>query len=445
MLSPFSNTFTGVNSAFGLNEDLLPSSTHVQFPYRFAAAFGTLMLKPNLLFVNCSTPTIEQDIAISKQIRNDVGKIIFFGTHALALPNQLLTEAKGVIDACMIGDTEETARRVCESYLKKKDISKVEGVVSIQDGVIYNNERGHPTDISTLNPPARHLINNELYTLPNGELFTSVLVSRGCPYNCSFCNAPFYHGMKVRKRSPEQVVEEIENVVKEYNIRWFLLASDLFTIDKKWVYSFCKLLKEKVIKVNWMCNSRIDTIDYDLLKTMKSAGCWMITFGIESGSQRMLDSIGKHYSIEQIRRVIEDCSKLNIMSHGSFIFGLPGESRESIKDTISLTKSIPLDLAFFYLATPYPGTKLYETTKNNINNKEWKKFNFNEYVIDSDISPEELIAYQKRAIKEFYLRPSYALRQLKRNLKNPVLMLKYLVFVTKKLIEKGIIKYAPKK
>ena len=223
----------------------------------------------------------------------------------------------------------------------------------------------------------------------------------------------------------------------KYGIQWFLLASDLFTANKKWVRSFCKLMLTKKIKVKWMCNSRVDTVDYDLLKIMKEAGCWMITFGIESGDQNILDSIGKHIKLNQIEEIINHCNQLKIISHGSFIFGLPGETKESIQNTITFAKSIPLDLAFFYLATPYPGTELFNLTKYKITKKDWKHFNFNEYIIDSELSEEDILKFQKQATKEFYWRPSYIIRQIQRSLHNPLLTIKHGTFMIKKLLSHG--------
>jgi radical SAM superfamily enzyme YgiQ (UPF0313 family) len=221
---------------------------------------------------------------------------------------------------------------------------------------------------------------------------------------------------KFRSRSAESMMKELR-FLKEIGVNNFLFQSDTFTIDRDIVLELCKKMIEEELNMNWGCNSRVDTIDEELLRWMKKAGCWMIAYGFESGSQEILDKCKKQATIKQIEDAANLTKKIGIKMYGYFIIGLPGETKKTIEETIGLSKKLPLTFAIFHVASPYPGTEFhYEAGKNN-----WLNLASLEDIDQGGVSPvnypnlssEEIMRGIKKAYLSFYLRPNVSLRILK--------------------------------
>ncbi len=289
---------------------------------------------------------------------------------------------------------------------------------------------GKVKDLSTIPFPARHLLGDlKKYTsLPNtykkDPHCMQMVTSRGCPYTCTFC---FDAKGFFRQRSVQNVMDEIHMLKEKYNIKEIAFWDDILTINKKWTADFCSAMeKEGVV---WSCYTRLDLIDEAMLKAMKKAGCWNIFFGIESGSQKVLDIITKKMTIDQMRKAVNLVKKSGIEIRGSFVLGLPGETPEIGRETINFAIELDPDYAQFTLATPHPGTQLWDTAE------EWGTLDRTSYGEYTEWSPvfvpygyknkEELLEMQKEAFRRFYMRPSYILKralkmrsisELKRNL-----------------------------
>ncbi len=325
--------------------------------------------KPDKVFVNTSTQTINNDLKIIKELNHiHPSKFILFGVYA--------------------------------KYFRKK-ISKIKNITVPNDikEYAYNfiGEGFDPGNLDKLPFPAWDLINLKNYRLPiTAEKFVLIQTATGCPYECIFCTVPFYHGKKIVKRSVDSVIREIE-YVKKLGVNNIIFFADNFTLDKNWVKELCREIIHKKIKIKFLCNSRVDYIDKGLVELMKKAGCWIISFGIESGNQRLLDSSKKGIRIEDSIKAISLTNKEGILTLGNFVFGLPGENKDTIKKTISFANKIGLDFAAFNIATPFPGSALYETYKNEA--FDWEKLQYSSQVICLDINLEY---WQKKAYRTFY-------------------------------------------
>jgi radical SAM superfamily enzyme YgiQ (UPF0313 family) len=196
-----------------------------------------------------------------------------------------------------------------------------------------------------------------------------------------------------------------------------LFLADLFTCDRRRVLALCDLIIQRGLKVRWTCNSRVDTLDEEMVVRMKQAGCWLIAFGVESGSQKILDNVQKDAQVQDAVRTIGLCNKHGVKTWAYFIIGLPGENRQTVRETINLAKRLPLDIALFHVAMPYAGTEFYFQAVANgwLNTSDWKHFDMNDSAVlgYDDFSAEEILNATKRAFREFYFRPRQVWRLLK--------------------------------
>jgi anaerobic magnesium-protoporphyrin IX monomethyl ester cyclase len=254
--------------------------------------------------------------------------------------------------------------------------------------------------------PAWSEVDREKYRMPiSGDKFLLAVPHRGCPFNCIFCASKPYYGSKTRFRSPARFVDELQWVGKEFGIRDFLFWAETYTINKEFVMNVNKELINRHLKIKWVCNSRVDTIDEEMMMSMKDAGCWMVGYGIESGSQKILDAAGKRITLEQIEKTVKLTKKHMLTTTGHVIIGLPGESKETVMQTISFINSLPLDFAQFYTAAPWPGTELYKYAKDKgiLKNTDFRAFTQQKGVLETEsFSAEDMSYYCKLAYKKFY-------------------------------------------
>ena len=258
--------------------------------------------------------------------------------------------------------------------------------------------------------PCHQLLPISKYNLPFiGKRYTFVTTSRGCPYECIFCRSPILWNRKARSRSVKSIIKELD-LLKKLKIKNFLVHSDVFTVNRKIAIELCKTMINRKFKFKWICNSRVDTVDEELLIWMKKAGCWMINYGIESGSQKVLDRAKKGITVSQIKKAVILTKKIGIKVWGYFMIGLPGENWQTVDETIKLAKELPLDLANFAVAAPYPGTEFYKLAKRKgwLISSNWEDFdqNYSPIVNYPQISSQEICRAMKKAYLIWYLRPS---------------------------------------
>ena len=247
--------------------------------------------------------------------------------------------------------------------------------------------------------------------------FTFIVSSRGCPGGCTFCIKHLSYQYSVRVRSPEKIMEELW-VLKKLGINNIHMYSDLFTVSRDQVMGLCKLMIEQNINIKWMCNSRVDFVDQEMLELMGKAGCWLISWGIESGSEQILKNVHKGITTEKVARALNWSKKAGIMNWGYFIIGLPGETEESIQETVSFAKKLPLDIALFHVAAPYPGTPFFF----EVVEKGWFRPGTRWEQVDMDkgtvldypqLSAERLQYWQRKAFWQWAFRPKPLFTYLK--------------------------------
>lgn len=252
------------------------------------------------------------------------------------------------------------------------------------------------------------------YRLPlKGTPFLMVAPVRGCPYSCSFCTAPLYYGRKLRKRPVETVVNEMEDGLHRFGVRDFFVWADTFTADKDYVEKFSRMVISRKLDIAWTCNSRVDTLDSKMLTLMKKAGLWMISFGLESGNDDVLKRSGKHITVKQSKVAVSMAHDLGIKTSGHFILGLPGETHDSMKDTLALSLDLPLDIAQFYAAAPFPGTRLFEeATSEGWLNQDVPFSQACSTMALPDLPARQVDLFRRHAYRSFYGRSKAVLKIL---------------------------------
>jgi anaerobic magnesium-protoporphyrin IX monomethyl ester cyclase len=374
----------------------------------------------NFVIWSTGTPTIDDDLFFATEIKaiQPDSITVVFGTHVSALTEKCLSSTKG-LDVIIRNEPEETIEFLVRNLSQKNNIQNIDGI-SYKDkagNIIHNPARKFVSNLDEFPFPAWHLIDLDMYRLPlSGNRFVIVAPIRGCPYLCNFCTSQTYYGRKLRKRSISVVLNEIEYCIRKFQINEFFIWADTFTADKKYVLEFCKQLKERSLNINWTCNSRIDTVDLNMLNQMAEAGCWMISYGFESGNQAILDSINKNILIDQFETAVNYTCQAGIKISGHFILGLPGETENTIQETLKLALKLDIDIAQFYSAVPFPGSKLYQVAESQgwITNQKFTDFRQDNAVMDlPTVSPKRVEYYRKIAYRKFYFRPIIVWKLLK--------------------------------
>jgi len=343
---------------------------------------------------------------------------IMGGPHVTFLPSETLMKCQQ-LDIVCVGEGERTIRELAQAVEGKASLSSVRGIV-YRSGNRIAETLPQPLidDLDSLPFPARHLLPMNRYTvLRKKATIGHVITSRGCPFNCIFCASSLLFGRKFRARSPRNVIDEVEEVVSDYNPDTLEFTDDLFTLDHRRVEAICDEMKNRRLDVPWACSSRVDTISRELLLKMREAGCVFIYFGVESGSQRTLNQMRKGITISQIENAVRWAKEIGIEALASFIIGWPGETIDDVENTLEFAKRLDTDYAQFSFATPYPGTELYNLAKNQklLLTDNWSEYTAGRPVIYTGEYPvEDLPKLLLHAYKSFYLTPRMILRNLKK-------------------------------
>lgn len=370
--------------------------------------------KPDYLVVNIATPTLEHDLDAVKKAKEICPNIttVAKGAAFLTLGEKIVSE-HNELDFGILGEAEDTLKDI----LDNKPKNNILGIYYKEnDEVKFTGKRPFIEDLDSLPFPARHLVNNNIYRRPdNNKVQATIKVSRGCPFHCFFCLATPVSGAKVRRRSPENIVAEIRECVEKYNIKNFLFWSDIFNIDKDWTMKLCQAIIDSGLKITWSANTRADTADYEMAKIMYKSGCRLVSIGVESGSQYMLEKMGKKITLNDVRRTVKVFKKAKIRIYNYFVIGLPWETEETVEETIKFAIELNSDFISFYTATPLPGSRFYDyALEHNLFDKETSFENAYYYpaVNTHNLTRERVFELHKAAVKRFYLRPLYILKML---------------------------------
>ncbi len=375
-------------------------------------------INPEMVVIECSTPSIEYDLSSAKAIKKILKKafVVLVGSHPTFFHKEIISENEA-IDVICRGEFDFTVRDVALVLSQQGDLRGVKGVTYRDGGSIHVNEdRPLIQNLDELPFPARHIVKSKHYRQGTfaGKHCTAMVSSRGCPYHCTYCLWPgTLYGHRVRARSPLNVVEEIEEVVRDYHIDEIYFDDDSLALDRKRMLEICRLIRERHLKVEWISQCRADSMDEEVVESMKQAGCRYIRFGVESGSQRMLQAMKKGVTLDKIKRAFDLCRRMGIKTQAFFLFGIPGETEDSIRETIEFAKELRPDSAQFAVVIPHPGTELYRICQDNgwLRYNSWEDFSAGNCLIETEhLSRREIERARIQAYREFYFRPSYIFR-----------------------------------
>ncbi|HWR97101.1 MAG TPA: radical SAM protein [Candidatus Methanoperedens sp.] len=380
-----------------------------------AAAFA-----PGLVLVNVATATFPSDARTAEALRAALpgAFIAAYGIHVTALPGESLREAPA-LDAVIRREPEATAAELAARLAASESPATVAGISwRTSEGLQHNDDRHFIEDLDALPFPALDLVDPRRYPAPvDGRPHTLVITSRGCPHRCTFCTAHLYYGTKPRLRDPARIAAEIEVAAREHGLRLFTFWADTFTIDRGQVLGICREIRRRALGIEWMANARVDCVDRELLGQMREAGCTIVSFGVESGAQEILDRTRKGVRVEQIEEAFAACRAVGLRSAAHVILGLPGETPATIRETLRLVRRLRPSFVQFYGAVPFPGTAFHrEATEHGwIVARDWSDYEINRGIVSTpDLSAGALRSWRRRAYLSIYLAPRFLAENLGR-------------------------------
>ena len=403
-------------------------------------------LQPRYYLTQLTAPTLENDMYGCFLAKARGAITIAFGTHVTPIPRETMRPYPA-LDFALSGEPDLTIRDLLD-HLENRfderspeitrlferhdpnyersfsddgspDLDGIKGLVWRRDDeVVVNLPRLFIQDLDDLPIPSHEMLPLKKYRMPliKGP-FTFIVTSRGCPAGCTYCIKHVSYQYTVRLRSPEKIMEELWRL-KGLGIHNIHMYADLFTVNRDQVVDLCQRMVDEQVDIRWTCNSRVDYVDEEMLSLMAQAGNWLISWGIESGNEQILKHARKGAYPEKAERALRWARNAGIKNWGYFIIGLPGETEETIRETIDFSKKLPLDIALFHVAAPYPGTPFFFEVVEN----EWFRPGTRWEQVDMDkgtvldypqLSAERILYWQKRAFREWALRPGPAWTYLK--------------------------------
>jgi radical SAM superfamily enzyme YgiQ (UPF0313 family) len=381
----------------------------------------------DIVGITSMTPTFNSAVEVTKAIKkvNNSCFVIMGGPHVTVLPEKTLKDVKEV-DAIVIGEGELTIVELVDAIEKKKSFEKILGISYRKDGnIIINPPRPTIESLDILPIPAFHLLPIKNYRPypPHGKKlpYMALMTSRGCPYRCTFCFKSIF-GRKYITKSPKKIVEEIKYLIEKLGVKELLFYDDSFTLDRNRAIELCNEIIKNNIKIPWSCETRVNLVDKELLEKMKEAGCYIISYGVESGDQTILNNLKKDITIEQAKNAFKLTKKVGILTVAYFMIGSPGDTNETIRKTIDFAKELDSDFAQFSICTPFPGSELFDNlSKKGIKIEDWDKASYvtskskaEPIPLTNELTANDLKKWYSKAYKEFYFRPKYWLKTILR-------------------------------
>jgi anaerobic magnesium-protoporphyrin IX monomethyl ester cyclase len=378
-------------------------------------------LNPDLVGIQALTFSLCDVLLTAKRVKkaNPDIKVVLGGPHVYLFPEETLNFPE--VDFIVLGEGEKIFCELLNILEQGGDLSRLKGI-GYKEGERSLVFPPDPflTDLDSLPHPRRDLlpIRNYSSILSKGSCVTTLISSRGCPFQCIFCDRP-HLGKKFRHHSARYVVDEMK-ICRDLGIEEIIFYDDTMTINRDRVMEICRLLKEEKINLMWDVRAHINTVDKDLLREMASAGCIRIHYGIESGNQRVVDVLRKNIRLDRVKEVFRETKRVGIETLGYFIIGNPTETREEIRDTIRFAREIDPDYVHLSVMMPFPGTEIYRLglEKGILPHDYWKQFaatpdpSFIPMVWEENFSQEELNEMLIKAYKDFYKRPGYIIKRL---------------------------------
>ncbi len=382
-------------------------------------------LKPEVLCIHVMTWTFHQANEIAKLAKNTLPSIyIIAGGAAITCTPEAIIKYS-IFDYGVIGEGEKTIVELMRTLSSKGDTSKIPGIIYQKNNQLILGE--HRALIETLDDipnPARHLVNLNRYfdVLSRQRSSATMITSRGCPYNCIYCDRRNRMGSKWRSFSNHRIIDEMQELKEQHGIKEIMFFDDEFIIDRARTIEFCNLILKKNLNIIWECRTRVDMVDPQLLKIMKQAGCYRIRFGFESGDDTILKILKKGITVTQSLECARMVKESGIEIFGYFMFGCPKETEETIQKTIDLAFAIDPDFAVFSKMILIPGSELFDwaVSEKIICADYWERFIAGENTntapaLSSEELPEKRVdEIIKETNRRFYLRPKFIMQKLSR-------------------------------
>jgi anaerobic magnesium-protoporphyrin IX monomethyl ester cyclase len=373
-------------------------------------------LNPQIVGVTATTSTIKSALKYVELIKNILPNTltVIGGPHTTFMPYETLKSSKN-LDVVVIGEGEETMVDLANHSTENiQDLDEVKGIVykDLKNGNLKTTpERPLIKDLDSLPFPARHLVPFDSYGASKDQT-GGIITSRGCVYNCNYCSSSLIMGKKFRSRSPDNVVDEIEELIDQYQINDIGFMDDTFMLNKRRANDIANEIKARDIDLSFVASSRVDSVDQNLLQNMKSAGLKTIYYGVESGSQRILDLMKKGITLKQAEDAVKSAKNVDLEVLTSFILGYPGETEEDMNKTIDFSTKLDSDYSQYSILTPFPGTPIYNELKekNLIDNDDWDEYTVLKPVLKYDeMGLNKKMVERKLAMAylKFYARPKY--------------------------------------
>ena len=388
-------------------------------------------LRPDLVIVFTSTPSIYNDVDIGSKIKRILpdAHLSFVGNHPTNMPDEVMAMSKDIDSICR-WEIDYTVVELAEAIENQTKFDEIHGLTYRENGEVFHNpDRERITNLDEL-PFVSKVYKEQKYVDIKDYFYAQdlyplvvILTARGCPWNCSFCDIPFKKSY--RARSVDNVIKEFEYIKQELpEVREVMIEDDTFPIYKERTMEFCDRLIQEGIELKWACNARVDT-DKEVLKKMKEAGCRLLCVGFETPSQNLLKEIKKKTTKERQIEFMNDTKELNILVNGCFLIGVLNEDRESIERTIEFAKVLNPDTAQFLPLMVYPGTEAFEVAKEKgvlmgdyndlLDNNGYHMTN----IKTEKLSPQDVKELRDKAYREYYLRAAYIFYKLKQSITNP--------------------------
>jgi len=367
-----------------------------------------LSMNVDYLVTETSVPSFGDDLKMLEKISKAGIRIILCGPNSEIYKPEFL-EANQYIDLVIFGEYEFTLLELIQCLQKGQALNEVKGLIHRDDGKIIKNPAREPFDINFLPWPYRDGLPMNKYLDAPGNMplpCVQMAASRGCPFRCSFCLWPqvIYQGHHYRVREVIDVVNEMEYLVREKGFKSIYFDDDTFNIGKERMLQFCnEVIKRGLQGVPWAIMARADLMDNEILSAMKTAGIWAVKYGVESVDELMIEDCRKALNLEKNTRMIKLTKALGIRVHLTFTFGLTGETKESIRDTVGYALRLDPDSVQFSVLTPFPGTELFEELEkeNRIITKDWSKYDGHYYCVfkPENLAPQELVEEKFKAYR----------------------------------------------
>jgi anaerobic magnesium-protoporphyrin IX monomethyl ester cyclase len=321
--------------------------------------------QPDIVGITAVTPTIDSAMLVAQVSKSIFPKVpvILGGPHATFSDSQVLSTNPD-IDIIVRGEGEQTILELLQTLLNKGDLQTVLGIsFRVGKEIVRTPTRPFIQKLDDLPRPAYHFFALKKYQIFN-QAILPILTSRGCPFQCAYCVSSRMAGKGFRARDPKLVVDELEWLRDTYHASAFSFYDDAFTYDNKRTISICDEIKRRNLGIPWDCQTRVDRISEEVLKKMKEAGCQLVSFGAESGCQKILDSVNKKTTVEMNEKAVKMAKEVGLSVALSVIIGYPGETDKSLKQTFDFIKRVKPDYVYLCLAAPFPGTDLRKTLEN---------------------------------------------------------------------------------